>query len=106
MPQKEVGQIVTCISGCRSSTEGPLSVRLLIVRGIELLLTAIEAKRDLMRADRLREVVGDLIIIDVEIAWSARSARHIEVVADRNLNIVVSHVIADIHSQSLRAKQI
>ncbi len=71
----------------------PLAVGLLIVRRVELLLAEVEADDDLVPALDFREVVGNLIVVDVEVSRSAGSASHVEVVADGDLDVVVRHVI-------------
>src|ERR1035441_5427410 len=64
-----------------AAVESELPVVLLIVDGVELVLTQIEAKADLVPATDPRDVVRHLVGVDIEKAGGAGAATHVEAAA-------------------------
>ena len=101
MSHLEIGQVVAGIAGCASAAERPLAVRLLVRRLIELFLSAIEAEGDLVFAPGHLVIVRELEVIYVEIPRGAGAAGNVEVIADGDLNVIIRHVVVDLHAERL-----
>src|ERR1035441_1363384 len=92
-----------------AAVERELAVGLLVVKGIELVLAAIEAESDLVLAADEGEIVGHLVGVDVEVGEGAGAAAHVEsaprIAAHAELRIV-GDVDEHVDAQILRAEQV
>ena len=69
-PDQQVRQAIAR----RGAAERELPVGLLVIEGIELVLAPVEAERDLVLAASDREIVSQLVGVDVEIGEGAGAA--------------------------------
>ncbi len=110
--QQQVRQIVAGVAAGAAAAKRPLAVGLLIVRRVELLLSEVEAEGDLVPAFDLREVVRNLIVVDVEVSRRTGSTGYVEVVSYSNLHVVVRHIVSKrlalrvLDAQRLRTEQV